>query len=405
MKLRIIARVLIYSFFVFMLVGCFGISPEQYNVVVQVEPNLSGVFVLESQFSSYDIDSYANSNNLSNPQTVLDRMADDIANNFGWTFPYEKGVRQDGDYIWLQMAVNFTDEDRFCSILPAVSADEEAQAAGVIGEDSIYYCALQKTYTPYTDVFLFSNTIYPSNNPGKLTVTLPGSVAETNGSPLGESGVTWSWNNDVVAVPVYAITAGLVDFKVDINVDIKSSRGGNLQIITTAPQEVVPYAKSIYPSADDPITALADRIAQGLNLSEYKINIREVGSKVEITIEISDLSSEEIKNNLLDSGLMNEVTIVSDSSLFKSRHEFIGSLSAWENAIGSPDSITLTINLPGQSTPQTFTAAENLQPVSASSETTNWLGITGIGLACLFIIIGGFALVGSSIFMLRRKKA
>ena len=53
---------------------------------------------------------------------------------------------------------------------------------------------------------------------------------------------------------------------------------------------------------------------------------------------------------------------------------------------------------------QTWIANNCMQPVLATAESTNWLGILGIGLIYLLVIGGGVVLVGGGIFV-RRKRA
>ena len=409
MKSRIIiAKVLVCILFTGVLTGCFGIDVEQYGVIANVTPNLTGVYLVTAKISEGEVQSYAERNYLTDINSIAESMASEIADNLGWTFPYEVIPSTDGEYLILGLKVEFMDEDTFCAFFPEADSETQAKGDAAVGEENVYYCELSTYSTPYTEVYMFTDTIYPGSVPGKLTILLPGTIAKTNGSrdnapPFGENGVSWSWNDQVPAVPMYLYTAGLTNFDLDINIQINANGDGDLIIKATAPLEVNTFASSLYPT-DDPLQSLADRLAKGLNLSSYIANVKQAGSQVVISLEMSGLSPEEMEITLNKSGLMSEANINVNSNLIKGQYEFSGSLMPWESSIGYPESVALTINLPGQTNPQPFTADESIQPISIASESTNWLGILSIGMVCFLIIGGGAVLLGGGIFMLRRKK-
>ncbi len=274
---------------------------------------------------------------------------------------------------WFErMWVKFTDADTFCSFFPAADDATMEQSAEAVGKENLYRCTLEKSSTPFTDVYFYQDTIFPGGGDnGKLTMLLPGSVAYTNGALVEENGVAWTWTKDGVAVPMYLYTVGLVDFKLSLNVSINTNGTSNLIIITTAPKNVLAYAPSMYSSSNS-AQALATRIANGLNLSDYQISSKDVGSQVKISIVISNLSQQQLQATLNQSGLISQVIVKGNSSFLNGHYEFSGNLSPWKSHIGYPDSITLNVTMPGQSSSQFWIANGNTQPISTISEFTNW---------------------------------
>lgn len=397
----------IYILAALLLSGCMGINPIEWSVQAKIDPDLSGVFILETQFTQADIQSYAERNQLSTPESVLDNMSGDLADQLGWDFPYEVGMRPDennSNYIWMQMQVKFDDPETFCGIFPGADADLEARAASAVGAENIFDCELVKTATPFTDVYVYRDTIFPNSTKGNFVVALPGAIIETTGAPYNQVGATWPWDESDVAVPLVLISAGLSDFKVDILVDFKGN-AADLTLEVAAPQEVILYAKSMYPDNQYPVNALADRIAGGLNLPAYSVDVRELGSDAVILISMSGLSDAELQSALNNSGLMSGVVVTSGKSIFNSKYEFAGMLSPWKNGYGYPDSITLKVGGSGQGEAQSWVAGDSAQPVRASGSSTNWLVIGGLGVLCLLVVGGGAALLGGGFFLMRRKKA
>ncbi|MBI3163082.1 MAG: hypothetical protein HYZ24_00235 [Chloroflexi bacterium] len=402
------AKLLIFMLIMTMLTGCFGIDIEQYRVMAVVRPDLTGAYVVSAKITESEYISYMERNSLTDPKEAAEWMADDIAERLGWTFPYEVEYGTDGENLLLGLNVNFNDLETFCAFFPAADSETQSNAENALGSENIYYCDLSASSTPYTEVYTYTDTIYPGTIPGELTILLPGSIAETNGSrkntpELGENGVSWSWNDQDVAVPMYLITAGLVDF--DLEIAITTGTGGKTDVTVkaTAPIEVANQAATLYPSGDS-LQALADRLATGLNLSNYDVSAKPAGSQAEIILKMSGLSPEEVEAVLVQTGLMSSVTMKADAGLFKGTYEFSGNLSSWQGGVGYPDSVTLTVNLPGQAEPESFSANESQQPVSVVSESINWLGIIGVAVGCLLVLGGGAVVLGGGFFLMRRKK-
>lgn len=408
MKQKVIAKNLIFIFFATLLVGCFGIDIEQYRVLAAVKPDLTGVYAVSAKITESEVQSYAETHELTDIQSIANGMANDIADKLGWTFPYEVDYGSDGEYFLLGLKVNFNDLETFCAFFPAADSDTESKAKNTLGSENIYPCDLSTSSTPYTEVYTFSDTVYPGTIPGELTILLPGSIADTNGSrkntpELGENGVSWFWNDQDVAVPMYLVTAGLVDFDLEVSVTAGNDGNTDITVKVTAPIEVANQATTLYPSGD-PLQGLADRLAAGLNLSNYEVSAKPAGSQAEIILKISGLSAVEVESVLAQTGLMNDVSMNADAGLFKGTYEFSGDLAPWHGGFGYPDSLTLTVNLPGQVEPQSFNANESSQPISVTSESTNWLGIIGVAVGCLLVLGVGAAVLGGGFFLLRRNK-
>lgn len=402
-------KLIIFIVVTTLLTGCFGIDIEQIRVVAAVKPDLTGIYRVYAKITQSEFLSYAERNSLTDPDETAEWIADDISEKLGWTFPYEVEYGSDGqENVLLGLTVNFNDLETFCAFFPEADSETQSRAESILGSENIYSCDLGSSSTPYTEVYAYTDTIYPGTIPGELTILLPGSIADTNGSrkntpELGENGISWAWNDQDVAVPMYLVTAGLVDF--DLEIGVTSGIGGktDITIKVTAPIEVANQATTLYPSGD-PLQGLADRLAAGLNLSNYEVSAKPAGSQAEIILKMSGLSPAEVETVLAQTGLMSDVIMKADAGLFKGTYEFSGALAPWQGGFGYPDSVTLTVNLPGQAEPQSFSANESQQPVSVVSESTNWLGIIGVAVGCLLVLGVGAAVLGGGFFLLRRNK-
>ena len=405
MNRKIFVRSLLIALASILLTGCLGISPRQYKLDSKINPDLSGVFVLESQFTQSDLGTYANTNNIADVKQIPTRLAGDVAKNLGWTFPYEVSGRQDennSNYFWLDMGVKFSSPDTFCRIFPSADMNTKSSAAASLGIDNILNCKLESAATPYTDVIVFQNTIFPNNLPGTFSVIIPGSVIKTNGA-FAQNAVTWSWNRDAAAVPLQVYMAGLSKFNEEISVKFSGGKS-DLVVSIITDKDVVAMAQTMYPQSN-PATAIGERVARGLGLTKYTVDSQVQGpQEIIINIKLAGLTDDDLLTALEASGLMSNVKIVNSASIVNDYYDFVGVLNPWHPGFGYPDSIVLNVSGTNQASPQSWTAKENALPMHATGNFTNWPVILGVGGLCVLVLALAILLIGG-LSLIRRKKA
>lgn len=337
---------LIFSLLViFILAACGSFDAEEAYQTVVINPDLSGqaefLLVMNSyQFSNVQVyyNDYVNTGSL---------LAYDVAQALEWPdYTWSEDV-VDGEYVLYLVTDFYSKADFEANIMVDVDVPDSQIAdnvpssipPGLERQDGLFN-------TIYT-LFYISNPPDNQQFPIHVVATLPGTVVDTDGTIGTENKSQVFWFDTYQVENNYVASAMMSDYDVAFGADLAAATNNQLTVSVSAPAEQLAQLARIHRTGDT-AQILGEQWAGSLGLDNFEVASRNESGRQIITLSTAFTNRQALLDQMNQIPLFSDMALASDDMLFNSGLTLQGTLVPSEEAFGQPDSIKLTVQMPGE---------------------------------------------------------
>jgi hypothetical protein len=414
-----LTRILLLMTAVFFLTGCGSFNAEAGYYVVKVNPDLSGevsmtLFMTPGQYN--DIGWY-----YGDFVTTDSRLAYDIAQQLGWeNYTWDKRVEM-GRHVMVVTAPFANPRQYATELLDTLSPNDMPQGSG--GAADSVPSGIHQVDGLFNRTYSMSNILPGERNarfPVYYLVSLPGSVVATDGD-VEQQVVMWA--RPTQPQYFYVVSAALHQYDVRFDIDFSEADEAVLAVTVLATRADLDRAAGVYggDAAANANQTLANVWARNLGLIDYELSTQVEGGRTALTLTSVYASRQELVGHLNTIPLFEDMAVKVGSSFLSNDLILSGTLAPLDEQYGRPNSVTLTVNMPG---PILADELNDEAPPETNAQSYVWtnepLAFTlnsdqdGVSPAVVFIGIGGAlltllcaGLVGllAVVYIIRRRSA